>query len=323
MKNTENYFAAIQNTVNADRSRLMYEDLTDEQKTLLLEKGGLSATTFYSPLYLAELIFGNAVADVHKYSLFRDIDESGGEKTDDVYNYIKNSRPAGSKISNPGVGSNRNAGGDSYGSPIKSPAQQELSNKLKGSFVAASYLDSISNKPIIIPSSEEKITYLNIAIQSKLNQYFNIPESEIYALAQFIILINKSNQLRNSSVISFAPGISMPGESFILGKLHEYSKRYAVELTLKTLPFFNLTDARAINKPAILFSKQTTLTNSHRDNSKDVTLDFFSGEYRITGFRHLITTTECYSEFTLTKYGATSEGLQGKVIMKSGEGITK
>ena len=39
-------------------------------------------------------------------------------------------------------------------------------------------------------------------------------------------------------------------------------------------------------------------------------IDFFSGEYRIIGFKHVITTRECYSEFLLNKGQALAENLK-------------
>jgi hypothetical protein len=129
-----------------------------------------------------------------------------------------------------------------------------------------------------------------------------ISGEDLAAVAEFLILLNASNNDNNMGSISFSPGLNLPGNKFILSRITEYVKRFAVEMTIKTLPFFNLSELRTINKPALFFSKRISPLNTPVDQ-----FDFFSGEYRITGFRHVITTSECFSEFMLTKYGASDD----------------
>lgn len=72
-------------------------------------------------------------------------------------------------------------------------------------------------------------------------------------------------------------------------------------LNIKTLPFFHMSSLRLFNfKPCFVFSKQVTPVNiNSTDNSSK--LDFFSGVYNITAFKHVINTKECYSQFGLAK----------------------
>jgi hypothetical protein len=42
-------------------------------------------------------------------------------------------------------------------------------------------------------------------------------------------------------------------------------------------------------------------------SANEMVFDFFSGEYVITGYRHVMTTGECYSEFLLNKMGTSDD----------------
>jgi hypothetical protein len=87
-----------------------------------------------------------------------------------------------------------------------------------------------------------------------------------------------------------------------------FKKLYTIgspNITIKTLPYFNLSDFRTIAyKYAILLSKKTVgQISPNNPNLKDLVnqLDFFSGLYNIVGFRHIINPEEMYSEFKLLK----------------------
>jgi hypothetical protein len=66
------------------------------------------------------------------------------------------------------------------------------------------------------------------------------------------------------------------------------------------LPFFYLSNYRVISQPAFFYSKKLNISNYNDLNI----FDFFSGDYRIMGFKHVISTRECYSEFLLNKANA-------------------
>lgn len=76
-------------------------------------------------------------------------------------------------------------------------------------------------------------------------------------------------------------------------------------ITIRTLPFFHLSNNRTIiGKTAILLSKKTFSQISpinYQLNNLENALDFFSGVYNIIGAKHVITSNDCYSEFVMQK----------------------
>jgi hypothetical protein len=322
LKNSENYFVAIQNSVVADRSKLMYQNLNQDSINKLLISAGFDPqkTKNYknlTPVDLAKLIFGSAKTYLNQYGGGSDLLELNqfiNKETSDLYVDLQNTSD-GNTFWDP-IQTNKKNRFLNQTSNGNTPSNTSVNPKFnltqnQRNFLASTLQNSqYKTKPIIITTPEYKQTYFNIAVQSKLIDFgLSIKDEEIFPLAQFIILLNTSINSSNLGTIKLTAGISTPGQNFILGKLHEYQKKYAVELTIKTLPFFNLTDRRAIQRPAIFFSKRLNTLGANK--SKDIELDFFSGEYRIVGFRHVITTTECYSEFLMIKYGTTAEGIEG------------
>jgi len=176
------------------------------------------------------------------------------------------------------------------------------------------------SKPIIFTNSQENITLMNALLQSKLSEqnehtdqfrkgiykYGPIKTESLEPLAETIILMNAANISTDNTQVDSVPGRYMPDQNFILGKITEYAMKYFVEVSLKTLPFFYLSNYRTIFQPAFFYSKKINISNYLNFNS----IDFFSGEYRITGFKHVITTRECYSEFLLNKGQALAENLK-------------
>ena len=69
---------------------------------------------------------------------------------------------------------------------------------------------------------------------------------------------------------------------------------------IKTLPMYNLSTQSTILKPVIVSLKTTPGINIKRQNDMSTT-DFFSGLYKILGFKHTITNKKGESEFALIK----------------------
>jgi hypothetical protein len=311
-KNSENYFAAIQNSVKDNRAKALYENLDEAQRIKLLERAGLTygLTSLSNPKELAQIIFAEAVNGLVPYNLDKRQKISSEISTEvSKYQGLGAGRYDLRGRNSQGTGP-RDIEDKNYLKFAKEKLSDDQQKFFKSLLESREYLNGV-----VIPTNDDGLSYLNLLVQTKLIDFgFKVAKEEIYALAQFIILLNIGIDQSNINSITFAPGLTMPGQNFILAKIHEYSKRYAAEITVKTLPFFNLTDTRTINKPAIFFSKRVSFNNF----KEDINLDFFSGEYRIVGFRHLITTTECYSEFLLTKFGANNEGLSGGIELDKG-----
>lgn len=110
-----------------------------------------------------------------------------------------------------------------------------------------------------------------------------------------------ANNNYNYTGMTFKPILfGLPAEN-IAAEIFKYQMMNAYVVTIKTLPFFHLCNYRTMAlKPAFLFSKKLKTASHMPSNPKDE-LDVFSGHYNIEGFRHVITTKECYSEFIMKK----------------------
>jgi len=99
----------------------------------------------------------------------------------------------------------------------------------------------------------------------------------------------------------FSPKNFGLSQELIAAELFKYLNQHGWKINLKTLPFFHLSSFRTMTyKPCFLFSKKILMQNS-RNELVSNNLDFFSGMYNIAAFKHVITTTECYSQFMLQK----------------------
>jgi len=93
---------------------------------------------------------------------------------------------------------------------------------------------------------------------------------------------------------------------------HLYEKMSAT-VSVRTVPFFWVAGLRAVNKQAILLSKKVPpIAGPINPAVVDVSeiFDFFSGIFNISGIKHVINTSECYSEFVLARTGLTPDGIK-------------
>jgi hypothetical protein len=140
----------------------------------------------------------------------------------------------------------------------------------------------------------------NLASLKINDEVLPIPKENLLPLAETIILMNAVNTASENSQVEVLPGLYLPNKNFITGKIMEYAAKFFIEVSLKTLPFFYLSNYRVISQPAFFYSKKLNISNYNDLNI----FDFFSGDYRIMGFKHVISTRECYSEFLLNKANA-------------------
>lgn len=302
LKNTENYIAAMKNSVKDNRLRYLLGEFNTDFVIQNLKLAGIDDP---NPLELAKKYFRETVDGLpdfikdQKFSKIRKDDFTSFDEwrknfeKDDADNKLSKNKYSlfiKNKLTN--VAPNPSAG-----KPKLSINPFAKEGKL------------IVNDIPLITTQPDGVSYLNLALQRTLYDIYGskIDKNELFAISEFIILYNVVNDNTPGNTISFIPGLTLPTSNFILAKLLEYQHRYAAELTLKTLPFFHLSDARTINKPAIFYSKRIATMN----NDAPVNFDFFSGEWRIVGFKHIINTQECYSEFILIKYSASDETLKG------------
>ena len=92
-------------------------------------------------------------------------------------------------------------------------------------------------------------------------------------------------------------------------------RRLTRQIRIKTLPFFNQ-GPRLWYSPCFVYALGNTIKGSTRTQNVAKTPTFFSGGYRITGFRHVISNSESYSEFKLTKDDSNDNNPIGAKIPK-------
>ena len=93
----------------------------------------------------------------------------------------------------------------------------------------------------------------------------------------------------------------LPGNpNNILADQAEDMYRKALQMSITTLPTFHISKVASINGPCIVFAQDQDITQAVRP-SRGLMNKFFSGLYKIMGFKHTITTTAASSEFKLVK----------------------
>jgi len=93
----------------------------------------------------------------------------------------------------------------------------------------------------------------------------------------------------------------LPGSpQTILADFAEDMYRKAFQMNITTLPTFHISKSASLGSPCMFFGQDQPITQSVRPNSQALN-KFFSGLYKILGYRHTITTGEALSEFKLVK----------------------
>lgn len=305
LKNTESYGSVINQTVRDGRLKYLYSLFDDEKKKLFLKNLGLDPSKLDTsdnslknsdPAQLATIIYDKAKKFLEENKIDKNkkitsqeltITENllGGYsnentkralfafKRDEIFSQISKIFSLKTPQEDP----------DGMGAPTK------VSEKIKGL--------------VINETGKEELSLIDLTIRNILVNDYKVNSSSLASLSQFIVLINSLEKEDNSHSI-MTPGIFTPGDTTLMARAFEYSKKLAVELSIKTLPFFHLSNFDTISRKCTFLSKRNTIFGGKPTN----VFDYFSGEYLITGFRHVITTSECYSEFLLNKFGSSDDG---------------
>jgi len=95
-------------------------------------------------------------------------------------------------------------------------------------------------------------------------------------------------------------------DSYLQGIILQQLENVALQVRVKTLPFFKLSSMGGLNgKRVLLLGSSNTIIGS--TNKKR--LMPYSGLYVISEFRHVVSSEEMFSEFTLTKLFGDSSSL--------------
>jgi len=311
IKNTENYMTATRMGVLQNRYKTLLAQLSSDKSKLsaLLQSGGIASTSTQTPIDVANALFADTVKQVTKVSPNTKIPAS-------VFGLVKQSEEVNAlstemaQVVAPGffnsiansVGARQLASKYDKARISLQKAEDNLSPEDKEIYDFVTQIkNSLQKDAVIFTNSQENVTIINALLQKTLAEHYpGIPKENLLPLAETIILINEVSVQSGNSQVEVIPGLYLPNKNFISGKITEYAMKYFVEVSLKTLPFFYLSNYRVMSQPAFFYSKKLNISNYNDLNI----FDYFSGDYRIIGFKHVITTRECYSEFLLNRANA-------------------
>ena len=145
---------------------------------------------------------------------------------------------------------------------------------------------------------EKILTNLAARISNTLVKTLNVGNAqEAASVIETIIEDVAKNDLKGYVAIDQ----ELPGNPFsITVDMMEQLYRKALQMTIKTLPTFHLSHAATISSPCIVFAQDAPIKKSQK-NTRTLMNTFFSGLYKIMGFRHTIKGGNVHSEFRLTK----------------------
>lgn len=301
--NTENYANVTRSAVAENRFKTLLSQMSEEKLSKVLETGGIASENGLTPVNIAKSLFKESVGKI----------VDGIDKTSKLSSNVINAYTTKKQFYATALRY------DLYFIRASKPpeelqkkydldlinfqtAESKLSEEdLKIYKLLNNLADSDKSDPYIFTNSQENVTVMSAILQATLvKKYKLIPPENVLPLAEVIILLNKSSLQTENSQVEILPGLYLPNQSFILGKITHYAIENFLKVVIKTLPFFYLSNYRTIGQTSLFYSKKLNVMNY---NNLD-TLDYFSGEFRITGFKHVITTRECYSEFILNKDNA-------------------
>jgi hypothetical protein len=141
-------------------------------------------------------------------------------------------------------------------------------------------------------------------------------QNELSVIAEYINAILDAKAENSNSFIEINKKLINENNSSdsLKGRIfaHLYEKMSA-KISVRTLPFFWLAGIRSNQKQAVVLSKKVPPISGPRNPAiEDITelFDFFSGYYNIVGLKHVINSSECYSEFILSKMLVTQDGIR-------------
>jgi hypothetical protein len=176
---------------------------------------------------------------------------------------------------------------------IKDPTSLDFTKLLIAYAAYASDLVKVNFNSI---ESSNKNINENFKPIEKLEEYFK------YAtlMMNMFVIPGVQDVVSRNQIITFKPKDFGLSQSNLLSELASHISNNAYLLNIKTLPFFQISTYKDLfYKPCILLSKKVLLESPVKSSKDDS--DFFTGVYNILGFRHVITTRDCYSQFLLYK----------------------
>jgi hypothetical protein len=141
------------------------------------------------------------------------------------------------------------------------------------------------------------ISDLATRISPDLAESLKFPdEAKADSLAAYLESQEKTNLKGLIQVDQELPG----NPNNILANMSEDLFRKALQMSITTLPTFHLSRLATLNTQCLVFAQDQPIKQT-RHYKRSVMNKFFSGLYKIMGFKHVITTSAATSEFKLVK----------------------
>lgn len=145
---------------------------------------------------------------------------------------------------------------------------------------------------------KEIIDELALKISPELAKELDVdsPEAAATAMQVYIEKLERDNLYGLVLVDQELPG----SPQTLLADFTEDMFRKAIQMSITTLPLFHISRTSSLGSPCVFFGQDQQITQTVRRKSTQLN-KFFSGLYKIMGFKHTITAGAATSEFKLVK----------------------
>ena len=180
---------------------------------------------------------------------------------------------------------------------ILAPGQESLPIRSMKSFVAKQRL--VNYKMNLGDNTRQaEIRKIAAAISLDLEKKINSGADEA-AQATVAALIKELGEEGNKTVIEIDQYLD-GNPADIMTDFSQEMFRKAFMINISTLPSFHLSNIWDINSPCLVFAQDANISQTSMPERTQMN-SFFSGQYRILGFTHKISTSKSESSFELTK----------------------
>ena len=145
---------------------------------------------------------------------------------------------------------------------------------------------------------QAEIRKIAAAISLDLEKKINSGADEA-AQATVAALIKELGEEGNKTVIEIDQYLD-GNPADIMTDFSQEMFRKAFMINISTLPSFHLSNIWDINSPCLVFAQDANISQTSMPERTQMN-SFFSGQYRILGFTHKISTSKSESSFELTK----------------------
>lgn len=150
-----------------------------------------------------------------------------------------------------------------------------------------------------IPLKElETITRQRSVVIQKIYELYNmtggVKDYEATKATLENLIKNSKGSLTTGQMVEF---LSNVGAEVVAKEIFDILERMVTNLAIKTLPAFTLTNLGSLGTLIYIDANNGKVLNTQKKESSS----FLSGFYRVQGYKHVVTTREAYSEFTLVR----------------------